>query len=62
MLPDVLFSETFLRGVVAAIAGTLYWIGGPVVAYLLYKRWRGVDRDSDGDAAGMNATDHDTDR
>lgn len=60
MLPDVLFSETFLRGVVAAIAGTLYWVGGPVVAYLLYKRWRGVDRD-DGDPAGMNATDPDTD-
>ncbi|MGZ0748005.1 MULTISPECIES: hypothetical protein [unclassified Haloparvum] len=59
MLPDVLFSETFLRGVVAAIAGTLYWVGGPVVAYLLYKRWRGVDRDDD--PAGMNATDHDTD-
>lgn len=61
MLPDVLFSETFLRGIVAAIVGTLYWVAGPVVAYLLYKRWRGVDRDADGDPAGMNATDHDTD-
>lgn len=54
MLPDVLYSEAFLRGVVAAIVGTLYWVAGPVVAYLLYKRWRGVDRDSDGATARVN--------
>jgi len=56
MLPDVLFSDTFIRGVVAAIAGTLYWVAGPVVAYLLYKRWRGVDRDSGGGTTSVNDT------
>lgn len=56
MIPDVLFSEAFLNGVVAAILGTLYWIAGPVVAYLLYKRWRGVDRDGDGPTTSVSDT------
>lgn len=40
MVFDVLTSAPFLRGLVIALLGVGFWVGGMVVANYLWNRWR----------------------
>ncbi|MFA9517682.1 hypothetical protein ACERIT_10775 [Halopenitus sp. H-Gu1] len=47
MVTDLLTDPRMLSGIIWAIVGVGFWIAGPIVGYLLWKRWRGPD-DADG--------------
>jgi hypothetical protein len=38
---DPLFDAPLWRGIVGALLGVGFWIAGPVIAYLVWERYRG---------------------
>jgi hypothetical protein len=43
MTLDVITSAPFLRGLVFALFGVAFWVGGLLAANYLWKRWRSED-------------------
>lgn len=43
MFVDIVTSSPFLQGLVFALLGVGFWVGGLLAANYFWKRWRGED-------------------
>lgn len=41
MVTELFAEMPILRGVLGAVAGVGFWVAGPIVAYYVWKRYRG---------------------